>query len=108
MLTPLKKNAQGCCNTVWSQSLLNVIHASLNIFCHKDPILFFKQNGLLESQNRNKVAFSRKVLKGPKIYTVPFGYYNNNKTAFIVQPLSGLRPDFGSLEWQSEVLCGHY
>ena len=27
-LIPVKKNAQGCCNTVWSQSLLNVIHAS--------------------------------------------------------------------------------
>lgn len=50
---------------------------------------YFKKGTVrLESQNRNKVVFSRKVLKGPKTYAASVGYCNNNnRTAFILQPL---------------------
>lgn len=50
---------------------------------------------MFESHNRNKIAFRRKVLKGPKIYIAPAGYYNNNnKIAFILQALLCFRPYF--------------
>lgn len=50
---------------------------------------------VFESHNRNKMVFRRKVLKGPKIYIAPAGYYNNNnKIAFILQALLCFRPYF--------------
>lgn len=57
---------------------------------------YFKKGMVrLESQNRNKVVFSRKVLKGPKIDVASVGYCdNNNKTAFILQPLLMLEATF--------------